>query len=100
MRHIHSIGFRIIGETFAALAPIQTVTLSGYSQRPNAATGQINDEYLYSIRVSRQQWSSMHFNNLQAIDVVEAFGQFDVRRNMLKSGRFNAIEPFGDSRSA
>ncbi len=95
MRHVHSIGFRMIGEAFAALASIQTVTLSGYSQRLNAATGQINDEYVYSIRVSRQQWTSINFNNLQAIDVVEAFDQFDVRRNMLKSGRFNAIEPFG-----
>jgi hypothetical protein len=56
MRHVHSIGFRIIGETFAALAAIQTVTLSGYSQRSDRETAQIHDEYLYSVRVSRQQW--------------------------------------------
>ena len=93
MRHVHSIGFRIIGETFAALASMQTVMLSGYSQRPDGATGQIHDEYLYSVRVSRHQWTSINFNNLQAVDVVEAFGQFDVRRNLLKSGRFEAIEP-------
>ncbi len=93
MRHIHSIGFRIIGETFAALASMQTVMLSGYSQRPDGATGQIHDEYLYSVRVSRHQWTSINFNNLQAVDVVEAFDQFDVRRNLLKSGRFEAIEP-------
>lgn len=94
MRHVHGIGFRIIGETFAALASIQTVTLSGYSQRLNGATGQVNDEYLYSVRVGRHQWGSLNFINLSAIDVVEAFSQFELRRNMLKSGRFNVIEPF------
>jgi hypothetical protein len=94
MRHIHGIGFRVIGETFAALAAIVSVTLSGYSQRPNSATGQVADEYLYSVRISRQQWETLNFNNLSVIDVIEAFNLFDLRRQLLPGGRLKAIQPF------
>lgn len=94
MRHVHAIGFRILGETFAALPTIQDVVLSGYSQRPNKANGQITDEYLYSVKASRESWSKLQFDNLQAIDVTECLAQFELRRDMSKSGRFKAVEPF------
>jgi hypothetical protein len=93
MRHIHGIAFRILGETFAALPTVQEVVLSAYSQRPNKLTGKIADEYLYSVSVSREAWSNLHFENLLAIDVTESLNQFELRREMSKSGRFNAIEP-------
>ena len=55
MAHVHGVGFRIIGETFAALPTVETVALSAYSQRPDRATSAIRDEYLYSVRVSRDK---------------------------------------------
>lgn len=94
MRHIHGIGFRIIGEAFAALPIAEQVVLSAFSQRPSLATGQVSDEYLYSVRVVRDSWSLIAFDGLQKLDVVEALAQFDLRRNMTKTGRFKAIEPF------
>jgi hypothetical protein len=94
MRHVHGIGFRVLGETFAALPTIQNVILSGYSQRPNKANGQIADEYLYSVKASREAWSKVQFNNLAAIDVAEYLIQFELRRYMSRSGRFKAVEPF------
>jgi Protein of unknown function (DUF4236) len=97
MSHIHGIGFRIIGEAFAALPNAQQLVLSAFSQRPSSATGQVSDEYLYSARVVRDSWSRIAFDRLQNLDVVEALGQFDLRRNMTKTGRFRAIEPFGPS---
>ena len=39
MRHIHGVGFPMIGETFAALPTAQEVVLSAFSQCPKAATG-------------------------------------------------------------
>jgi Protein of unknown function (DUF4236) len=95
MRHIHGVGFRIIGETFAALPTAQEVVLSAFSQRPKAATGQVTEEYLYSVRVERTAWSRIRFDNLQNLDIVEALAQFDLRRNMTKTGSFKAIEPLG-----
>lgn len=93
MRHVHGVGFRIIGETFAALPIAEEVVLSGYSQRVESATAQIHDEYLYSVRVRRAEWKMIQFNNLPALDVVEALARFELRRDMSKVAVFKAIEP-------
>jgi hypothetical protein len=93
MRHIHAIGFRLIGEAFGLLPTIQTVILSAYSQRVNSKTGQVGDEYLYSARVHRIDWEKINFGNLGAIDVVESLNQFELRRSMTKTGIFKPIEP-------
>ncbi|MDH1732312.1 DUF4236 domain-containing protein [Pseudomonas chengduensis] len=94
MAHVHAIAFRIIGETFAALPKATQVTLSGYSQRPDKATGRITDEYLFSVRVGRGAWSDIDFGRLADVDVVEALARFDLRRQMTKTGVFKPIEPF------
>jgi hypothetical protein len=75
------------------LPTLTTVTLSAYSQRSQAATGAVADEYLYSVRVTREAWSRINFANLPGVDVVAAFEQFELRRDMLKSGRFRPIAP-------
>ena len=93
MRHVHGVGFRIIGETFAALPVSVEVTLSAYSQRSDPATGQINNDYLYSVRVQRTDWNLIQFDNLPALDVVEALTKFELRRDMSKTAIFKPIEP-------
>lgn len=93
MEHVHSIAFRLLGEAFSTLPSIQTATVSGYAQRPDKATGDIRDEYLCSVRANRTQWSEINFDNLEAIDVVEALGRFELVRDMSKTGVFKAIEP-------
>lgn len=99
MRHIHSIGFRILGETFAALPKTERVVLSGYSQRRVKATGQLADEYLYSVNVDRTAWKQIDFSKagLGTLDVVEALSQFDLRRSMSKTGAFKPISPFSQT---
>jgi hypothetical protein len=92
--HVHGILFRIIGETFAALPAVQTVVASGYSQRRDPATAQLSDEYLLSVRVERGPWTAADFAHLSALDVTEALSRFDLRRDMLKSGKLKRIEPF------
>lgn len=94
MRHIHGIGFRIVGETFAVLPKAEEVVLSGYSQRPDKATGEVQDQYLYSVRVRRQEWAGINFANLDDVDPSEALGRFEIRRDMTKTGVLKAIEPF------
>ncbi len=94
MRHVHGIGFRIIGEIFYVLPKAEQVVLSAYSQRPNKATGVIEDQYLYSVRVARSDWATISFVNLSNVDVVEALGRFDMRREITKSGLLREIRPF------
>jgi len=93
MAHVHGVGFRIIGEAFAALPTVREVVLSSFSQRPDPRTGQNRDDYLYSVRVERPKWQEINFKALKAIDLVEAFTVFDLRRDMSKTGIFKSIEP-------
>jgi hypothetical protein len=93
-RHVHGIGFRVIGEALRALNFIDTVILSGYTQRPDPATGVEKDDYIYSVRVDRATWEKINFDALRNVDPIEALGTFEIRRNMTKTGIFKAIEPF------
>lgn len=92
-QHIHSIGFRLLGEAFAMIPTVQEVLLSGYSQRVSPATGQVQDDYLFSVNVSRSAWERIDFARLGDIDVAEALGQFNLVRSMTKSGLFKPIRP-------
>lgn len=93
-QHVHSIGFRLLGEAFGMLPTIQRVTLSGYSQRESKATGHEVDEYLFSVRVQRDQWESINFDALDSVDVIEALSCFEMKRQMTKTGIFTPVQPF------
>lgn len=93
MRHIHSIALRLIAEVFATLPRCEKVILSGYSQRHSTATGQLQDEYLLSVTVDRNQWRGLDFTAFDKIDPVAAVERFECRRKMTKTGVFSAIEP-------
>jgi hypothetical protein len=92
-RHVHGIGFRIVGEVFATLPTVEEVTLSAFTQRDAPETGHRSDTYVYSVRVSRADWKRTNFGNLAAIDIVAALERFTLRRKIAKSGAFEAIVP-------
>jgi hypothetical protein len=92
--HIHAIGFRVVGEAFVSLPTASTVVLSAFSQRLNGATGQASRECLYSVRVPRSKWSQIDFSNLNAIDVLKSFEEFELRRQVTKTGSISPVEPF------
>ena len=94
MTHVHAIVFRLIGESFAALPTVDQVVISGYSQRADKASGQIDDEYLLSVKVLRYEWSKLNFENLSSLDLPSCLESFDIRRKMTKTGQFSPIEPF------
>ena len=95
-RHVHGIGFRIIGEVFATLPTVARVILSGYTQRAEATTGQLIDTYIYSVGVYRNQWEEINFRNLTSIDVVACLDRFELRRVVSRDGSFQAITPLED----
>ncbi|MDR7150583.1 hypothetical protein J2W49_002541 [Hydrogenophaga palleronii] len=92
--HVHSIAFRLIGEAFGLLPTVQEVSLSGYSQRVDKRTGHVVDQYLLSVVVSRAPWQETNFRALKELDVVEALGRFQLRREMSRSFLFKPVEPF------
>lgn len=94
MTHVHGVGFRVIGECFASLPTLTRVIISAYTQRVDASSGNLEDDYLYSVRVERKDWELINFENLRMLDVVKALEQFDLRRDMTTTGRFKPIQPF------
>lgn len=92
--HIHSIAFRVLGAIFTRLPSVQEARVSGYRQLFDAATGNTHDQYLYSMKVRREQWEMIHFDRLGQVNPVAAVEAFSLRRNMTKSGIFRDIDPF------
>lgn len=95
-QHVHGIGFRIIGETFATLPTMEQVTLSAFTQRDVPATGQRADTYIYSVRVKREDWDRINFKNLASMKVVAAFERFELRRKIGRSGAFAPVVPLDE----
>lgn len=93
-RHIHGVAMRAIGEGFSVLPTVRQVTFAGYSQRTDAATGHINDDYLLAVRTDRAAWSAIAFDRLEAVDPTEAIGRLEHRRDLTRSGVVRAITPF------
>ena len=92
--YVHGIAFRVLGAVFARLPAVQEVRVSGYRQADDPATGGERDQYLFSVKVTRKQWSKIHFDQLEQIDPVTAMEGFTLRRDMTKTGIFRNIEPF------
>jgi hypothetical protein len=62
-------------------------------QRPNKQTGQVEDQYLYSVKVPRRLWREIDFGNLDDVDAVAAFERFEMRRSISKTGVFQPVDP-------
>jgi hypothetical protein len=89
----HASLFRIAGEAFASLPTLQEVTLGGYTQRPDPATGGTRDIYILSVRIARAQWGAIRFDKLDLVDVAEALSRFDLIRDQTRAGELREITP-------
>lgn len=93
-RHVHGLLLRLVGEMYSALPMLETVIISGYTQRHDAATGHKVDAYLLSLWVSKASWIKLDFDHFAQIDAIEAFKQFEHRRDMTAAGKLKPIDPF------
>lgn len=93
-RHIHGIALRLMGVVFSTLPACQQVMISGYSQRLDKSTGNVRDEYLYSVIIDRNTFSNTNFDALELIDPVSFLERGKLRRNMTATGIFRSITPF------
>jgi hypothetical protein len=94
-RHVHGLLLRLVGEMFSSLPMLASVTVSGYTQRRDTATGHLTDDYIVSVRVSRTKWCELDFSHFKEIDPINAIARFEHRRDMSNTYKFKCIEPFG-----
>lgn len=92
--HIHAIALRVAAYTFATLPSIDLIVISGYSQRLDKATAHTNEEYLYSVKFNKSDFSKLNFEKIELIDPIKAFDNFENIRKMTETGIFKKIEPF------
>lgn len=92
-RHVSSIGVKLAGVCFQMMPTIQEIILSGYSQRLDRSTGYGRDDYLYSVRLTRDQWQLLNFEAPCDIDAFDCLGRFEIQRKVLASWAMKPIEP-------
>ncbi|MBG5276271.1 DUF4236 domain-containing protein [Pseudomonas aeruginosa] len=85
--------FRVAGEVFALLPGIQKCLASGYIQRTDLATGSIGDQYVISALISRDQWETLDFSRLEAIDPGATLKAFGAVVSVDRTSRFREITP-------
>ena len=90
----HGSLFRVVGEVFALLPAIENCLVSGYVQRRDPATGQEDEPYIISALVTRENWSSLDFNNLDGIDPASMLNAVGARVSLDRSSRFKEIAPY------
>ncbi|EPH1579622.1 DUF4236 domain-containing protein [Pseudomonas aeruginosa] len=85
--------FRVVGEVFALLPGIQKCLASGYIQRTDLAMGSIGDQYVISALISRDQWETLDFSRLEAIDPGATLKAFGAVVSVDRTSRFREITP-------
>lgn len=93
-RHVHASLVRVMGVLFASLPVIDEVVVSGYTPRINPDTGFEQDDYLISVRASRQIFADIDFTRLDQQEPQAILEQFELRREYYEEEGFRAIEPF------
>ena len=78
------------GHCLCAL-PFVTITISGFTQRISKQTGHLEDEYILSARINRNDFERLNFYSLEDVDPIEALSLFDLRREMSASYLFRTI---------
>lgn len=88
---VSGITFYLGGRFFNVSTAIKEILISGHTQRINKATGKIEAQYIYSLKLTRDKLSTI---NIENIDPVEAFSNFENNRNLSASYDFKTIIPW------
>ena len=87
---VSGIAFFLAG-TFYNISPkIENIFISGYTQRLNKVNGKVEDQYIYSIKFTRDIFSSL---NINAINSLDAFQNFENNLNVSSSFEFKTVKP-------
>ncbi len=82
--YIYGIGLRLVGEVFRAL-PVKTIIFSSY-KKSGQAIRHSEDESLYSVKVSRQEWQSQDFTRFETLSPAELMASFEFQCHTSQTG--------------
>jgi hypothetical protein len=90
------LAFYFAGEFFNISPIIQKIIISGYTQRMSKNTGNIEDQYIYSLIFKRDIFQKL---NIQNIDPIEALQNFESKIDKTASFELKTISPYGNVES-
>ena len=90
--YVFGLALFVVGNIFNISPKIHKITISSYTQRRDRK-GQINDDYVYSIKFYRDKLSEM---NLIKGDSFNICMNFENRCNVNANNSLKAIEPYDD----
>ncbi|WP_320054445.1 DUF4236 domain-containing protein [uncultured Acetobacteroides sp.] len=85
------IAYYFSGLFYNITSKINTIQISGYTQRISKKSGRLEDEYIYSIRFERNVFKDLKIIN---IDPIEAISNFEHILNITSNFDFKTIVPF------
>lgn len=84
------LAFFFAGNFFNMTRDLENITISGYTQRLSKKTGNIEDEYVYSIKFVRNSFGKLH---IKSIDPRQAIDNFENIINITSTYELKKIEP-------
>jgi hypothetical protein len=93
---VHRIILRAIGETFRALPTLQRLTVSGFTTRPDSATGGDRRECICSVQVDRSEWKEIRFAELNRVHPIACLDRFKPAKSVTAAHEFGTIAPLTD----
>jgi hypothetical protein len=85
------LAFYFSGHFFNISPKISTIIVSGYTQRIEKKTGQMRDDYIFSIKVDRTKVEQINF---KMIDPIESFKLFEHQLSLKTNFEMKTITPF------
>ncbi|OIJ16913.1 hypothetical protein BKP37_04450 [Anaerobacillus alkalilacustris] len=76
---------------FSLLPTCEKIIISGYTQIQNKATGYVEDQYIYSLKVDKEIFYSL---NMSDVHPIAAFENFHQKIDVTKTYIFKEIEPY------
>lgn len=81
----------LASNVFSLLPSVDTIVVSGYTQRLNKTNGHIEDDYIYSVIVEKSMFNTI---NLQYVSPLGALDNFNSVKNVTKAMEWKTITPY------
>lgn len=89
---VMGLAFFFAAQFFNISPVIDNIVISGYTQRVSKKTGNLEDDYIYSVQFKRSAFGKLNFENINPID---AFDNFPNRLIINRSFEFKSVVPIG-----
>lgn len=92
--------FFFAGILFNISPAIESVSVAGYTQRTNKATGNTEDQYVYSVKFEREQFSSLNCTNIDPLRAIENFEhtidvspKYELKTIVVRQSKNRVVQP-------